>query len=343
MKFLPLVLLGLIGVAGVRADELGGAVAITPSRGWIQADARDPGQERTDFPTLKYVPADGRNAAVFLSLIPVGKSGVTDRVSLRALFLRLAAPMFPAPGFVPDIRELAVSGGFGLYASFEDPSLMGKPPEKGNYKVATPVDILLENGFILHSTVFTDAPGTFTDPGPGDDFSEGLGIVASARVLRAGGAASASRFAVPGLDMALRIPATFTPMPDGLESNPTYFSFQNGQGVILSGWLDRASRFQGIKPFWAKEKAALEGKAGIQLKEETLERIGDWDGVRYVVMIGDAASQKNIRACRVAGGTWADVHVSITAPGSTWKDLEDAVLALGVETAQPPAPARQVP
>ena len=38
----------------------------------------------------------------------------------------------------------------------------------------------------------------------------------------------------------------FKPMPNGLESNPSYFSYGDDQGVVLTGWLDRSSEFKGM-------------------------------------------------------------------------------------------------
>ncbi len=332
MKHLPYFLLGLLFLAECRADDLGGGAEITPASGWVRVDPRDAGNPSPLLPTLAYVPKDGRNAAVLLTLFPAALSKVSDLASLKAFLLRDATPMLPSPDFVPVIRDLALSDGFGVYASFEDPSLLGKPPEKGNYKLATPVDVLLKNGFTVQATVFTDDTG-------GKDFREALGIVQSAAMPRTEPGIAANTVSVAGLDAGLQLPAgRFKPMPNGLNSNPGYFSFEDSRGVILSGWLDHSSRFEGMKAFWAKEKVSIETKAGIQLQSVTSERIGEWDAILYLVPMGKDIAQKNVRACRVVGDTWADIHLSITSPGSTWKDLEDVVRSISLSSTRPSQP-----
>jgi hypothetical protein len=329
MRHLTLFLLVLVVLPKCRADDLGGVAGVTPAKGWVQVPARGPGDPPVEFPTLRYVPKDGRNAAVLLTLMPANLTKATDLASLKAFLLRASEPMLPSPDFVPEVHELALAGGIGVYASFVDPSLVGKPPEAGNYKVATPVEVLLRNGATIHSTVFTDdAPGT--------DMSEALSIIQSAAPAKAEAAAAADGFSVAGLGAGLQLPAgRFRTMPNGLNSNPAYFSFEDGQGVVLSGWLDQASHFEGMGPFWAKEKASMAGKGGLTLEGESAKRIGDWDAVLYTVPLGDGVSQKNIRACRVVGDTWADIHVSITAAGSTWDILENTVRSVALAPAQP--------
>ena len=71
----------------------------------------------------------------------------------------------------------------------------------------------------------------------------------------------------------------------------------------------------------------MERKGGFKISSETPERIGKWDAILYEVDVGGGVSQKNIRACQVAGNTWADIHLSITALGSTWEVLEATVRA----------------
>jgi hypothetical protein len=61
-----------------------------------------------------------------------------------------------------------------------------------------------------------------------------------------------------------------------------------------------------------------------------------WEAVLYSVSLDKNLSQKNLRACRVVGETWADIHLSITSASSTWKDLEDVVSGLSL-VPNPPA------
>jgi hypothetical protein len=312
--------LGLAFAAHARADALGDRAEVSPVPGWGPIN-----QGQQSLPTLGYAPADGRNASVLLTLIPSQMSGVKDKASLKAFFLRAVSPMLPSPDFVPEMTEFQVDDGIGIYASFVDPSLVGKPVEKGNFKVATSVDFLLSNGFTVHATVFTDDLTSAA-------FTEGMAIAKSLRIIAPAVAKTeGDRVSVGGLDQALSLPpGRFKAVDNGMNKNPGYFFFQDDRGVVLSGWLDKASGFKGMKEFWAGEKASMQAKGGIPIEGETFKTIGDWEAVLYTVPLDKDVSQKNLRACRVVGQTWADIHLSITSTSSTWKDLEDVVSGLSL-------------
>jgi hypothetical protein len=53
-------------------------------------------------------------------------------------------------------KEFSVRRGFGYYCSFTDPELVGKPPEKGNYKVMSLGLIRLAKDVYVTVTVFAD-------------------------------------------------------------------------------------------------------------------------------------------------------------------------------------------
>jgi hypothetical protein len=327
MKIPSLVLLFVVVGARCWAYPLGDAADIAVPSGWLQGDPTEPGAPPIPFPTLEFHPKDGRNEKVLLTLLPAATLHVSDRASLKGFLLRASAPMLPSPDFVPEMKDMEIAGAIGSYATFVDPSLVGRPPEKGNYKVATPAIVLLPGGYVVQATVFTDTIS-------GADFDEALGLVKNLTPLepKAHGEAP-GEVSFSGLDAKLQIPsARFTRKMEGLNTNPNYFSFMDGQGVMLSGWLDHASAFPGMAPFWAKEKDALL-KGGFEVKSEMAVKVGSWDAILYVVPIGGGIEQKNIRACRVLGGTWADIHLSRTAEGSTFGELEDVVRSLDLVAA----------
>jgi len=82
-----------------------------------------------------------------------------------------------------------------------------------------------------------------------------------------------------------------------------------------------------MKSFWASEKAAAVEKSGLTIADESFKPINGWSAVLYTASVG-GFSQKNIRACRVVGDTWADIHLSVSRPDGTWADLESVVAAL---------------
>ncbi|GEP41927.1 hypothetical protein [Brevifollis gellanilyticus] len=54
------------------------------------------------------------------------------------------------------VEKLNLKSGVGVYASFTDPSLVGKPSEPGNYKVMSPGMIHLKKELVIATTIFAD-------------------------------------------------------------------------------------------------------------------------------------------------------------------------------------------
>lgn len=55
-----------------------------------------------------------------------------------------------------EVQKLRLKSGFGFYACFTDPALVGKPSEPRNYKVMAPGMIVLSKEVLLSVTLFTD-------------------------------------------------------------------------------------------------------------------------------------------------------------------------------------------
>ena len=284
--------------------------------------------DRSPFPTDKYVPADGRNAALMITLIPIDVAGITDEASLNALYLRVWSSTVSASAGAPDLKTLSVVNGSGLYATNEDPTLVGKPPKRDDFKFATPMLLWLRPDILVQATLLTDTAN-------GSDFTEGMQIVQSARVVghlspispETKAALERKPILIRGPDAVLLIPmSTFKPAGTADEARH-YFSFINDRGINLSGWMDEASRYSGFSSFWAKEKAKLEQKAGFKISHEQTKLIGSWTTVLYTVDVGGAV-QRNLRACRTTGRTWADLHLSVMGNSGTDADLEAVVKSL---------------
>jgi hypothetical protein len=328
MKYLSLVLLGILLSAEARADLLGGAVEIAPAPGWAQGEPRKGRSLPPSVATASYNPKDGRNATVLFTLFPGEFLEVSDTATLKKLNRMASRPFLPSPNAEVPLTEFTCPHGSGVYANFEDPDLVGKPSQKGNYKFATVVTVLLSGGWTLQATILTDGLAL-------PEFNEALEIIQSAAPRRSAAIAAKSgerpTIALPSLGAVLTLPPGFQATPT-LNSDPGYFAFTDKTGeVILSGWLDRAAAFRGMKEFWAREKAALVGDAGAKLAHETFKTVNGWEAVFYTVNVKGMPAQKNIRACRVQGNTWVDVHLSILAAESTWKELEDVLGALSLE------------
>ena len=357
-------LLSLFALVPARADRLANIVEFTPAPGWVQADPREPGQPEPKAPTIKFVPQDGRHGQILLTLFMSDIAGnpVTDLASLKRFNLVSATPFLPTPNAKPPTTELKIADGLGIYMMNEDPSLVGKPLPPGEFRFATTASLYLAGRFLVHCTIFHDLKDSA-------EFKQALQILQSATVRPAVRAAIAreeaakatpatvtpatgsaapkpaagpaaaddesSVVARPGLSTALHLPPhRFQAVDFGLNDNPGYFSFADNNGVMLSGWLEQAKQFKGMKTFWAAEKAALEQKGGIPVTDESIKIINGWNVVLYSVSLG-SYPQRNLRACRVVGDTWADIHLSNSTPAPTWKELEAIVAAL---TLTPKAP-----
>jgi hypothetical protein len=175
----PVVFLLLVCFAflPLRAEPLGPAVEITAVPGWHSVDPLAPGQQQPPYPILKYVPADGRNAVILLSLFPASVPGheVTDLESLKRFNLLAARPYLSTPDLKPAATELKVAGGIGVLITSEDPALVGKPVPPNEFRIATVASVLLDGGHLIHATLFYDEINSV-------DFKEGLKILLSAGV-----------------------------------------------------------------------------------------------------------------------------------------------------------------
>jgi len=87
--------------------------------------------------------------------------------------------------------------------------------------------------------------------------------------------------------------------------------------------MDEASNFSSFRNFWAHEKSAMEKGTRLKTSDEEMKIIAGWNVVTYAIKTGGLV-QRNLRACRVTGNTWADVHLSVVVPGTN-ADLENVL------------------
>jgi len=174
-RLAALLLLSCLVLAPLRAEPLGKAIDVTSVPGWKSVEPLDPGQEQPPFPVLRFVPADGHNAALLLSLLPANVPGheVTDLSSLKRFNQMASRPYLPSPDAIPTVTELEVPGGIGVYITNEDPALVGKPVPPNEYRIATTATVLLDGQYLIHATLFYDERDSA-------DFKDGLKILLSA-------------------------------------------------------------------------------------------------------------------------------------------------------------------
>jgi len=176
-RLAALLLLSVFALARVHAEMLGHDVEVTAVPGWQSVEPLAPGQPKPPYPVLKFVPKDGRNAAVLLSLLPANVPGyeVTDLASLKGFNLVASRPYLPGPDARPPVTELKVHDGLGVSITSEDPALIGKAPPPGEYKIATTVSLLLGGKTLVHCTLFYDEKDSA-------EFQEAIKLVLSATI-----------------------------------------------------------------------------------------------------------------------------------------------------------------
>lgn len=334
MKKLLALLLPFVVALSARADLLGGVVDIPLDPAWEATDPREPGQAPALLPTLKYVPKNGARATLMVSLLPAVGAGVeiTDLPSLKELNLLSATPFLPSPDAKPVATEMALSDGLGVYVTNEDPALVGKPTPPDEYRMATTATLLLGEKFVLLCTLLHESLES-------DEFRQALSMLRAVRQVPV----DTSVVRHPELGTFLRLPpGRYDPSPMQLRSDPGYFIFVDRNGITLSGWLDQARKFTDMQSFWAKERANIAQEADFEISDEKLKEVGEWSVVSYTLTV-DELAQKNLRACRVLGDAWADIHISKTGADAEWKDLETALAELSLVADNAPVEAQHEP
>jgi hypothetical protein len=141
-----------------RADRLGQTVSVTCHPDWRCESGLEPRRNEQMLHTLKYVPKDGRNATVLLSVMPNDIPGaiVSDLESLKRFNRMSASPYLPDPDHPPTPFVITIPNGLALAITSEDPALIGKPVPAGEYKIATTVSVLLGRKTLLHCTIYYD-------------------------------------------------------------------------------------------------------------------------------------------------------------------------------------------
>ena len=118
-------------------------------------------------------------------------------------------------------------------------------------------------------------------------------------------------------------------LPDAAASaKPNYFKVIRQEPLlILSGWLEPASQYKGLKAFWENESRSPAFAGPLAPTQVEMLKEGAWEVVAYDVSIRGAI-QSNLRAERVEAGTWIDLHLSTLARATPSKKLRADLLAV---------------
>lgn len=128
------------------------------------------------------------------------------------------------------------------------------------------------------------------------------------------------RISVPVSHLAVTIPTgTFgissDPQHDA-SNGPRYFALQDRtRGAMISGWLEPADGYKGIKPMWDGETTAWRQHQLPEPKNVTFLNVGKWEVVSYDLYV-PGGNSAHLRCEWNADGTWIDLHISVTSKAS---------------------------
>jgi hypothetical protein len=304
----------IVNLCGATLFAAVPGLAVKLPVGWTESDAVSPITGKLAPATFRCIPKDDANAEILITIMGQPKGAPVDANALVRILRQTSRQYQSSETETYAIKDLKLEGGIAKYASFEDPDLKGKPVQKGKYKVATPFTILFADGTLAYATVLSDSSS-------GAQFNEALAIVSSAKY--AGKPAPARTFVQKldaggmlvgngTLDAVLTInpkDETFQRVPGG---DSGYFSLASENGVIFSGWLEPAAKYEGFKTLWQRDRSRMEEGMGVAIRNEKELSLGGWEAVTYTIELSPQMVQSNLRACKTVGKTWFDVHLSIT-------------------------------
>src|SRR5262249_61189610 len=100
---------------------------------------------------------------------------------------------------------------------------------------------------------------------------------------------------------------------DGAPASTNYFKLtRRDPQLILSGWLEPASSYKGLKEFWQSESRSPAYAGALAPNRVEMLKTGPWEVVAFDVSVPGGADA-HLRAERVQAGTWIDLHLSTTS------------------------------
>ena len=134
------------------------AVSITLSPRWEMQEVVAP-SARFPFITFPFKPRNGSNASMLLTVYAkYQERGKIDDALMRKLIIGDSTPWIAnaADKKMAEIHSLTFPHGHGLYASFVDANLVGKPPIKDDFKTSTCYILCLEDQYLAKVSVLCD-------------------------------------------------------------------------------------------------------------------------------------------------------------------------------------------
>jgi len=216
-----------------------------------------------------------------------------------------------------DPKPLTLSHGSGWVVELTDASLLGKPAEPGNYKVTRSALALLDGQVMLVATILFDDPSL-------PEVGTAMSLLSSLRFERGTTDGQASSplggpftFTVPQSQVVVQVSDPSLRPEDAASAGGNYFKLaRSNPQLILSGWLEPASSYKGLKEFWQAESRSPAYAGALAPTRVEMLRNGPWEVVAFDVPVPGGGTSAHVRAERVQAGTWIDLHLSTTSTKS---------------------------
>lgn len=262
--------------------------------------------------TFAFKPSSGANASMLLTLLCLPDLGAADPVQLKRKLVQFSARF--AAGSVEKtavLHDLTLSKGCGAYCTFTDASLVGKPPEPGNYKTQSSGLIQFDDALFATVTLFCD------DVGSGE-FAEMLAIANSLRAKL-----DTSRLRIPGQGWSLAITAPALGRLEEENRGGDYAFRANAGRFNLSLFVERTqgagSHRECGEFYWAQGKRNPMIDQG-SVKTTATPRFYRVEYDIKTALGGEVEVQRNVNYFFVFEGSWVDLHISMMNPSAA--DLE---------------------
>jgi hypothetical protein len=118
-------------------------------------------------------------------------------------------------------------------------------------------------------------------------------------------------FTVPQSRVIVKVSDASLRPDDAASAEPNYFKLARPDPqLILSCWLEPASRYKGLKQFWDSESRSPAYAGALAPTRVEMFRDGPWEVVAFDVPAPGGGTHAHLRAERVEAGTWIDLHLS---------------------------------
>jgi hypothetical protein len=258
--------------------------------------------------TFAFKPANRANASMLLTLLCLPDLGAADPVQLKRKLVQYSARF--AAGSVEKtavLHDLTLSKGCGAYCTFTDASLVGKPPEPGNYKMQSSGLIQFDDALFATFTLFCD------DVGAGE-FAEMLAITNSLRAKL-----DTSRLRIPGRGWSLAITAPALGRIEEENRGRNYSFRANAERFNLSLFVEQPqgawAHRECYEFYWAQAKR----NPMIDQSSVKMTATPRFYRVEYDIKtaLGNGAEVlRNVNYYFVFEGSWVDLHISMMDPSA---------------------------